>query len=309
MHLVIANLDIIIKLNLASRIFYFACNWAVKHSLLLFYATLTVDYYPRISIYLMHFLAFAFGLTCILYTLISCIPMTMVGSAPGGGSSIHSGGSSKHEAFNYFNSCFMLANDVILYAMPLVFTWRLHVSRPQRIAVNLLFALGGFVLAASGTRIYFVHQQAQRGDFTYRFAMTMMCAVIENHVAIIVACAPSIKVMLLHLFPSLERKFEKLVSKASRSSGAGGAADASDYNNNNNNTIGPIMALHLDNSHRVPAPRPASLRTTTNESGKSKAHANARKWWRPPSSWEVNKEGQEPSCQREKPPPHVPVSG
>jgi hypothetical protein len=83
-------------------------------------------------------------------------------------------------AFNYFNSIFMLCNDMILYAMPMVFTWKLRVARPQRIAVNLLFALGGLVLAASGTRIYFVVQQAKYGDFTYRFAMTMICAAIEK---------------------------------------------------------------------------------------------------------------------------------
>lgn len=269
------------KLGLASRIFYFLCNWAVKHSLLLFYATLTIDYYPRMSIYIMHFVAFAFGITCILFTLISCLPLKQIWVHPNG--SYYSQRCINPVDFNYFNSCFMLANDIVLYAMPLVFTWKLHVSRPQRIAVNLLFALGGLVLAASGTRIYFVDQQARTPDFTYRFAMTMMCAVIENHLAIIVACAPSIKVILLHIFPSLELQFEKLVSKGSRS------GEGSEF------SFGTIaMNEVLGNA------RPPSLRTTTGESGKSKGIANARKWWQPPSSWEVNKEGKDEGCVREK---------
>jgi hypothetical protein len=169
-------------LTVPSRVFYFLCNWAVKHSLLLLYSTLTIDYWPRISIKIMHCVAAAFGVTCITFTLVQCIPRhehmwDEIATDPYW---FYSSDCINMNAFNYFNSIFMLVNDTILYAMPLVFTWRLNVSRPQRIAVNLLFALGGLVLAASGTRIYFVAQQAKFQEFTYRFAMTMLCAVIEK---------------------------------------------------------------------------------------------------------------------------------
>lgn len=171
----------------------------------------------------------------------------------------------------------MLANDCILYAMPLIFTWRLHVSRPQRLAVNLLFALGGLVLAASGARVYFVDVQARRPDFTHRFAMTMLCAVIENHLAIIVACAPSIKVMLLRVFPSLEEKFEKFVSRSSsRSSRFSVEIDVEN-------------GLVVVRGGGVGA-RPVSERSTTDESGRRR---EARKWWKPPSSWEVDRVSKE----------------
>jgi hypothetical protein len=267
----------LLKLALASRVFYFVCNWAVKHSLLLFYATLTIDHYPRLSINFMHFIAFAFGMTCILVTICQCRPMNKMWTGPDDNGM--PGSCVDMNNFNYFNSCFMLATDIVLYAMPLAFTWRLHVSRPQRIAVNFLFALGGLVLAASGTRIYFVHTQATEPDFTYRFAMTMLCAVIENHLAIIVACAPSIKVIVLHCYPSLETKFEKLVSKAT--------PENSDF------SIGTIaIDLELEpgnHGKNIFGDRPLSMRTTTNSSGKSKS--NPRKWWKPPSSWEVNKSG------------------
>jgi hypothetical protein len=143
------------------------------------------------------------------------------------------------------------------------------------------------VLAASGTRIYFVHEQATSPDFTYRFAMTMLCAVIENHLAIIVACAPSIKVILLHIFPGLEGKFEKLVSKGSSAS-----HDESEF------SIGTIAALDVEMGMRRGAGkvglglgRPVSMRTTTDESGRSERRGLGRKWWRAPSSWEVNNAG------------------
>ncbi|KAH7084951.1 hypothetical protein BKA63DRAFT_6713 [Paraphoma chrysanthemicola] len=282
-----SQMSTINKLVMASRVFYFVCNWAVKHSLLLFYATLTIDHYPRLSINIMHFLAFAFGTTCVLVTILQCMPVQKMWNESIPGYCINM------DDFNYFNSSFMLANDLVLYAMPLVFTWKLHVSRPQRVAVNVLFALGGLVLAASGARIYFVHAQATVPDFTFRYAMTMMCAVIENHLAIIVACAPSIKVMLLHVCPSLEEKFEKLVSKGSKSEGS---------DNISIPTIGLVVGEGGWDGNRSwweskgsKRGRPMSERTITSASSKSKASTTAgRKWWRAPSSWEVDRSNVQP---------------
>jgi hypothetical protein len=117
---------------MTSRVFYFICNWAVKHSLLLFYATLTVDRYPRLSIYAMHCIAFAFGITCVFITIFQCSPINE--SWTGAGDNGVAGHCVDMNAFNYFNSCFMVANDLILYAMPLIFTWRLQVSRPHSVA-------------------------------------------------------------------------------------------------------------------------------------------------------------------------------
>jgi hypothetical protein len=244
---------------MVSVLFYFTCNWAVKHSLLLFYSTLTVDYWPQLSIQFMHIIAFSFGITNIFVTMFACTPIQRIWNLNVPGHCVNG------NDFNYFNSSFMLATDLILYAMPLVFTWKLHVSRPQRIAVNLLFTLGGLVLAASGARVYFVHKQATHPDFTYQFAMTMICAVIENHLAIIVACAPSIKVILLLAFPSLSVRFEKLVSKRS-----------SEFNDS---AMGTLPMSHLDSGMDLDSRNSLGYRTKSSE---------GKKRWNPPSSWEVN---------------------
>lgn len=59
----------------------------------------------------------------------------------------------------------MLATDIVLYAMPVAFTWHLQLRRTQRIGLNCLFALGGIVLAASAARLYAVDQLATKPDF------------------------------------------------------------------------------------------------------------------------------------------------
>jgi hypothetical protein len=261
------------KLNMASRIAYFVCNWSVKHSLLFFYADLTMDRWPRRSIYAMHAIAFAFGCICMGATVFQCSPIRKIWDVNVSGSCING------NAFDYFNSCFMLATDLILYAMPLVFTWNLHLRRPQRIAVNFLFALGGLVLAASSARVYFVYAQARKPDLTYRLAATMLCAVIENHLAIIVACAPSIKMTILCTFPSLQEKFERMVSRDSRK--------YEGYRSSAIATIAVDASMSEMKEQDVEFARPLASRILTDESARSKDNKMG-KWWRAPSSWHVN---------------------
>lgn len=261
----------ILKLVVASRLFYFICNWSVKHSLLIFYTELTIDRWPRRSIYLMHGVAFAFGCTCIGATIFQCSPIKAVWDQNKKGKCLDL------DAFSYFNSCFMLATDIVLYAMPLVFTWKLHLRRSQRIGVNCLFALGGLVLAASCVRVYSVRVQATNPDFTYKSAAILLCAVIENHLAIVVACAPSIKVILLRAFPGLASRFESLLSRESprdERNGSGG------------------ITLDLDAAFPVKDDkdwfgRPLACRAPTGESKLSR-ESRMGKWWRAPSSWDVS---------------------
>lgn len=225
----------------------------------------------------MHAIAFAFGSTCIGATILQCIPIRAVWSANVPGRCIDT------NAFNYFNSSFMLATDLVLYAMPLVFTWNLRLRRGQKVGVNALFALGGFVLAASSARVYCVHAQAKDPDFTYKVAATMICAAIENHLAIIVACAPSIKVAVLVVFPNLASKFERLVSGES-------------HEGKGNRSSGITLDLEAAFGSEGPtkeAIRPVSARALTDESRRSR-ESRMGKWWRAPSSWDVNVAGRMP---------------
>jgi hypothetical protein len=60
------------QLVMASTIFYFACNWSIKHPLLLFYQNLTIDPFPRLAIYILHAISVAFGPTCTLTNIFQC---------------------------------------------------------------------------------------------------------------------------------------------------------------------------------------------------------------------------------------------
>jgi hypothetical protein len=109
--------------------------------------------------------------------------------------------------------------------------------------------------------------------------MTIICAAVENHLAIIVACAPSIKVVLLHYLPSLQGDFEKYPDSEIRTSDL--------------NFMTTDAHTGLDDHGDLPkGGKPQINRKTTDDSWKS-GRTHDRKWWKPPTSWEVNQERRE----------------
>jgi hypothetical protein len=278
---------------MTSLIFYFSVNWAVKHSLLFFYAELTFEPWARRCIYIMHAVAFSFGLVCVVTTIFQCIPVAKWWNPTIDGYCINLNN------FSYFNAIFMLACDLILYIMPVIFTWNIKLRRHHRIAVNILFAMGGLVLAASATRVYFVHQLATHGDFPFRYAASMICAVVENHLAVIVACAPSIKAVLIRYYPSLQSKFERIISDEAGSKGIGkgyrtGRSDRNTFDPEAGTAnSGDDVKLQIVKTQDVKIERPeVGTRMITGSSGKSESSLLGR-WWRAPNNWNVSVESQD----------------
>lgn len=117
-------------------VFYFACNWFVKHALLIFYSEIVQERKYQVSIYIMHFIAFGFGLSSILVNVFQCTPTAKAYTPFMDGHCVNM------NFFFYTNSSIMLATDLVLYIMPVVFTWNLRLRKAQRIGVNCLFGLG-----------------------------------------------------------------------------------------------------------------------------------------------------------------------
>ncbi|KAF2736366.1 hypothetical protein EJ04DRAFT_490170 [Polyplosphaeria fusca] len=278
-----ADMTTLSKLVMASNVFYFACNWAVKHALLLFYSEITREKKHIVSIYIMHFVAFGFGLSSILVDLFQCRPFHKAWDGDTPGYCV------RLDIFFYINGSIMLTTDLILYIMPVVFTWNLQLRRPQRIGLNALFALGGLVLASSAARLKAVHKLAPSftksagDDFSWWFANAMIWSVLENHLAIVVACAPSVKVIALLFFPRLASSYRKVVSKVTPSGSSRSRSRASrpfevDIESGTRQT---------DNSDKLkltPLSTPLPSPAYTAGSGISRQSRNFAKWFKGPSS-------------------------
>lgn len=226
----------------------------------------------------MHLFAFSFGFACVTIVIFQCLPVKKMWNGAVEGRCIDI------DAFSYFNAIFMLVNDIVLYIMPVIFTWHLQLRRPHRIAVNCLFALGGLVLAASSARVYFVYEQATKPDFPYRFASMMICAVIENHLAVIVACAPSIKAVLLKVYPDLQSKFEKILSDENSNRNRYRGRYRTDESATLDVEAGRIVEMK---DVEVTVERPRLPNQPSSGTNSSKSSSRRDRWWRAPNDWAV----------------------
>lgn len=110
----------------------------------------------------------------------------------------------------------------------------------------------------------------------------MIWSVLENHIAIIVACAPSVKIVTITLFPKVASSFEKMVSKvtssSSRSRSRSGASGPSyDF---------PDLESGLRKSDKPKLTPLSTLATDTMMStrGPSRQSTNFSRWFRSPTS-------------------------
>ena len=122
-----------------------------QHALLFFYSEITRERTHRVAIYIMHGVAFGFGLSSVVVDLFRCRPFHKAYQPKVHGVCI------RMDIFYYYNSSMMLAIDVVLYVMPVVFTRKLMLRRTQKIGLNCLFALGGlcvYPFCSLGESIY-----------------------------------------------------------------------------------------------------------------------------------------------------------
>ncbi|KAF2013826.1 hypothetical protein BU24DRAFT_424859 [Aaosphaeria arxii CBS 175.79] len=273
-----SNMPKIAKLLLASNCFYFLCNWVVKHALLLFYTEISREKSHHYAINFMHFIAFGFGSSSILVNIFQCRPFRKAWAPEISGYCVNI------DYFLYANASIMLTTDIVLYAMPVVFTRKLQLRRAQRIGLNCLFALGGLVLAASAARVNAVHKLAVEPDLPWWFANAMIWSVLENHLAIVVACAPSVKVIALLAFPRVTSSIRGVVSKVTPSSSRSRsrASGAIDLETGSMSTTRKSDQLK-PTPYSTPLPSPA-LTVDTRKSRASRASGGFAKWFRSPTS-------------------------
>ncbi|KAI1321110.1 hypothetical protein F5Y16DRAFT_413844 [Xylariaceae sp. FL0255] len=100
------------------------------------------------------------------------------------------------------NAGFSIITDVIILLIPMPLVYALQVPRMQKTALVLVFALGTFVVTTSILRTTTLEVQATSADPLYDVSSTMW-TLIEMSVAIISACLPQIRPVIMALFPRL----------------------------------------------------------------------------------------------------------
>ena len=123
--------------------------------------------------------------------------------------------------FWYANGSFSIATDLIILFIPMPLIYQLQIPRVQKVALVVVLALGGFVVITSCLRMTTINIAATSPDSTYDIASTMW-TMIEMNVAIVCACLPMIRPLLVKLFP-------RLISKSGSSRKYGNKAGTSGF--------------------------------------------------------------------------------
>ncbi|OAP58212.1 hypothetical protein AYL99_07302 [Fonsecaea erecta] len=201
---------------------YFLCNMFVKHAWLTFYYGLAQSRAQRYFIHFMQLSAVTFGLSSVLVILLQCVPLNYAwrqyhepANGPEKGKCINL------LAYFYFNASFMIANDVVMYLIPMVLLWKVETLREHRWSLYALFAICFVVILASIFRLVAVHDIATSPNLSENYALVFIWACVENHIGICAACAGALKARLCMGYRRVRMLSVDLRSKSWRASTAG----------------------------------------------------------------------------------------
>ncbi|KIY00366.1 uncharacterized protein Z520_04051 [Fonsecaea multimorphosa CBS 102226] len=209
------------KLIIATFPPYFLCNMFVKHAWLTFYYGLAQTRAQRYFIHLMQFSAVAFGLSSVLVVLLQCVPLNYAWRRYHEPTNGHENGKCVDLLdYFYFNASFMIANDVVMYLIPMVFLWKVQTLREHRFSLYALFGICFVVILASVFRLVAVYKMDTSPNLSENYALVFIWASVENHIGICAACAGALKARLCLTYRKVRTLSVDLRNKSWRASKA-----------------------------------------------------------------------------------------
>lgn len=125
------------------------------------------------------------------------------------------------EILAYVAGAFSIAQDLVLIILPMPWLIKLKISTKMKIGVMFMFSLGIFVLATSCTRLFYIVSFGHTMNPTWDYVDPLIWSGLEVAVAIIVACCPAIRLLVLRYAPGLGSSNRTGKQASAKSSGYG----------------------------------------------------------------------------------------
>ena len=106
-----------------------------------------------------------------------------------------------HRYIRFSNAGMNILTDILVATLPLPFFNQLHLPKRQRIALMIIFALGGFTCIISILRLQSLLVFLQTTDFSYHNPLVAIWSSLEVNIGIICSCLPTLKAMVARWFP------------------------------------------------------------------------------------------------------------
>ncbi|KAI0382387.1 hypothetical protein F5Y04DRAFT_45423 [Hypomontagnella monticulosa] len=98
-----------------------------------------------------------------------------------------------------------ILTDAALLCLPMRDIWSVRLDRHSKVAVSILFALGSFVIVASGLRIHFM-LTLDSNDLTWSYVGGELWTAIELDIGVVCCCLATSRPVLSCLFPESAKK-------------------------------------------------------------------------------------------------------
>ncbi|KAI3573956.1 hypothetical protein IWW34DRAFT_884725 [Fusarium oxysporum f. sp. albedinis] len=178
---------------------YFALMTLLKLSLLFFYLRIFPTPVVRKALWGTVAFTCAFGLVYVFVAIFQCQPISYFWTKWDGE---HEGKCANINAVTWSNASINIALDFYILGIPLSQLRALNLDWRKKIGVGMMFSVGIFVTVMSILRLVATLKLGTANP-TWEFFELSRWSTIEINVGIICACMPSLRVLLVRLFPKL----------------------------------------------------------------------------------------------------------
>ncbi|KAF5626076.1 integral membrane protein PTH11 [Fusarium sp. NRRL 52700] len=196
-------------------ILYFSLQTFLKLSMLFFYLRIFPTQNVRRLLWGTVAFTVLFGLVFIFVAVFQCRPINYFWLKWDGQ---HEGKCADINAVTWSNAAINIALDFWILAIPLSQLKSLNLDWRKKIGVGMMFSVGIFVTIMSILRL---HATVQAGvkttNATWEYLAVSKWSTIEGNVGIICACMPSLRILLVRLFPKILGTSQRYYNYGSRS--------------------------------------------------------------------------------------------
>ncbi|GLA40570.1 hypothetical protein AnigIFM63309_008404 [Aspergillus niger] len=174
------------KIFLANQFTYFSLCPLIKVSIVCFYRRIFTTRTFQWTSFSINTLIILWGLGVFLACALQCRPLRAYWDQSVDGQCIDG------YSLIVVNQIFNVVMDFVLLALPIPLIWGLHRAWQDKLAINGVFALGGFVCFASIFRVVVLFW-IKDSDMTYTVYQATLWTHIEPSIGLICSCLPTIR--------------------------------------------------------------------------------------------------------------------
>ncbi|KAI2812173.1 hypothetical protein CBS115989_10709 [Aspergillus niger] len=162
----------------------------------------------------------AIGITWVLTDSFRCIPVHLAWTQWEG---LETGRCVDFIAVTFANAFVNIAVDIIMVLMPVYEVTKLNLSARKKVGVSVMFAMGLVLTAVAIIRVVVFWYNRWNTNLTEQLQPIVHWSVLETQIAVMCACLPTFRAMLVHLFPKVLGNTSDHSSYGKRNTPSGGA--------------------------------------------------------------------------------------